>query len=130
MVAVRISFAESTLDDLAGIQDWYAAERVPEVGDRLVAKIFQPVEVLANQPDIGPMVPEFGQPFLRELIHPAFWIVYRRDPLCVRTVRVWRAERLLAGIGQVPGPGRLTTACALGPAVHWRRHATFHARCP
>jgi toxin ParE1/3/4 len=95
MAVVRISFAESALGDLAGIQEWYAAEGVPEVGDRLVAEIFQRVEVLADQPDIGRIVPEFGQPFLRELIHPPFRIVYRRDALRVRIVRVWRSERLL-----------------------------------
>ena len=72
-----------------------AAEGVPEVGDRLVAEIFRRVEVLADNPDIGRIVPEFGQPFLRELIHPPFRIVYRRDPGRARIVRVWRSERLL-----------------------------------
>ncbi len=32
---------------------------------------------------------------LRELIHPPFRIVYRRDPERVQIVRVWRSERLL-----------------------------------
>ncbi len=80
---------------MAGIQEWYAAEGVPEVGDRLVAEIFQRVEVLADHLDIGRIIPEFGQPFLRELIHPPFRIVYRRDPLRARIVRVWCSEGLL-----------------------------------
>jgi plasmid stabilization system protein ParE len=95
MAVARIGFAESALGDWAGIQEWTAAEGVPEVGDRLVAKIFQRVEVLADHPDIGRIVPEFGQPFLRELIHPPFGIVYRRDALRVRILLVWRSERLL-----------------------------------
>jgi hypothetical protein len=37
-------------------------ERVPEVGDRLVAEIFRRVEVCVDDPDIGLIVPEFGQP--------------------------------------------------------------------
>ena len=41
------------------------------------------------------MVPEFAQPFLREMIHSPFRIVYRRDDRKVRVVRVWRSERLL-----------------------------------
>ncbi|RKT44641.1 type II toxin-antitoxin system RelE/ParE family toxin [Thiocapsa rosea] len=90
-----ISFADSALGDLAGIQEWYGAEGVPEIGDRLVAEIFQRVELLADQPDIGRIVPEFGQSFLRELIHPPFRIVYRRESKRVRVVRVWRGERLL-----------------------------------
>jgi toxin ParE1/3/4 len=53
------------------------------------------VDVLADHPDIGRIVPEFGQSFLRELIHPLFRIVYRRDPQRVRNIRVWRSERLL-----------------------------------
>jgi toxin ParE1/3/4 len=95
MGVARIGFAESALGDLAGIQDWYATERVPEVGDRLVAEIFQRIDALADHPDFGRIVPEFDQPFLRELIHPPFLIVYRRDPSCVRILRVWRGERVL-----------------------------------
>ena len=95
MTVARVSFAESALSDLAGIQAWYATEGVPEIGDRLVAEVFQRVDVLADHPDLGRIVPEFGQPFLRELIHPPFRIVYRRDPLRIRIVRVWRSERLL-----------------------------------
>jgi toxin ParE1/3/4 len=41
------------------------------------------------------VVPEFEQPFLRELIHPPFRVVNRRDAQRVRIVRVWRSERLL-----------------------------------
>ena len=43
---------------------------------------------------MGQIVPEFEQPFLRELIRPPFRIVYWRDPKHVRIVRVWRSERL------------------------------------
>ena len=95
MTVARVSFAESALSDLTGIQEWYSEQGVPEVGDRLVAEIFQRVEALADHPEIGRIVPEFDQPFLRELIHPPFRIVYRRDPSRVRMVRVWRSERLL-----------------------------------
>ncbi len=68
---------------------------VPGVGARLVEEVFQRAQTLTDHPDMGRMVPEFDQPFLRELIHPPFRIVYRRDPRHVRIVRVWRSERLL-----------------------------------
>ena len=45
---------------------------------------------------MGRIVPEFDQPFLRELIHPPVRIVYCREPTRVRIVRVWRSERVLA----------------------------------
>jgi len=95
MAVAEISFAESALGDLAGIQAWYAEEGVPEVGDRFVGEIFERVETLVAHPDIGRIVPEFGQPFLRELIHRPFRIVYRREVGRIRIVRVWRSERLL-----------------------------------
>ena len=95
MPVARISFAESALSDLAGIQAWYGEEGVPEVGDCFVSEISERVETLAEHPDSGRSVPEFGQPFLRELIRPPFRIVYRREPRRVRIVPVWRRERLL-----------------------------------
>lgn len=51
-------------------------------------EIFDRVGALRDHPDTGRVVPEFNQPFLRELIHPPFRIVYRREPKQVRIVRV------------------------------------------
>ncbi len=65
------------------------------MGERLIEEIVASIEALAEHPDMGRIVPEFDQPFLRELIRPLFRIVYRRDPKHVRVVRVWRSERLL-----------------------------------
>jgi toxin ParE1/3/4 len=52
------------------------------------------VERLADFPESGRIVPEFGIVHLREIIHPPFRIVYRLDH-GVRIVRVWRSERAL-----------------------------------
>ena len=95
MAKVAIGFAESALADLESIRDWYSEQDVPEVGERLIGEIVASLEALANHPDMGRIVPEFDQPFLRELIRPPFRIVYRRDPKHVRIVRIWRSERLL-----------------------------------
>ena len=95
MATVVVRFAEAAVRDLEDVKIWYEDQGVPEVGDRFVSEIFHRLDALLTHPDIGRMVPEFGQPFLRELIHPPFRIVYRREPQCVRVVRVWRSERLL-----------------------------------
>ena len=92
---VRIRFAESALADLLNIQVWYTDQGVPEAGTRLVGDIVKRIERLAGHPDVGRVVPEFGQTFLREIIFPPFRIVYRRDPNTVRIVRIWRSERQL-----------------------------------
>jgi plasmid stabilization system protein ParE len=90
-----VRFALSALADLEAIRAWYEEQGVPEVGTRLVSEIVARIEHLADHPEIGRIVPEFSQPFLRELIHPPFRVVYRRDRRRVWIVRVWRSERPL-----------------------------------
>lgn len=92
---LKISFALSAVTDLEDVLEFYKEQKVPHVGERLVQKIFQDIEILSEQPDIGRIVPEFDLKHLRELIHPPFRIVYRRDTDKIRIVRVWRSERLL-----------------------------------
>ena len=89
----RITFAASAVEDLDEIRSWYAELDVPEVGERLVQEVVLQVERLADFPESGRVVPEFGVAQLREIIHPPFRIVYRLDGDRVRVVRVWRGER-------------------------------------
>jgi plasmid stabilization system protein ParE len=91
----RISFAASAVNDLEGIRAWYIELEVPEVGERLLQEVIATVERLADFPESGRVVPEFGLAQLREVIHPPFRIVYRVDKARVRIVRVWRSERLM-----------------------------------
>jgi len=92
---LSIDLAESAVADLEDIRAYYREQQAPEVGDRFVREILALVEELPAHPDRGRIVPEFGQPRLRELIHPPFRIVYLRDSDCLSIVRVWRSERLL-----------------------------------
>ena len=92
----RISFAASAVADLEAIRAWYAQQLVPDVGERLLREIIAHVERLADFPESGRIVPEFGLVQLREVIHPPFRIVYRLGEGRVRIVRVWRGERRLA----------------------------------
>lgn len=92
---IPITFAESAVQDMEDILAYYADQAMPQLGSRLVAEIIADIELLANQPRMGRMVPEFEQDFLLELIRPPFRIVYRVDKDQVRIVRVWRSERLL-----------------------------------
>lgn len=90
-----ITFADSALGDLQDILHYYEEEQIPHVGARLVGKVIGDIELLAEQPDMGRIVPEFDLPFLRELVRPPFRIVYRRDRNKIRIVRIWRSERLM-----------------------------------
>lgn len=90
-----ITFAASAFDDLEGIRAWYKDQKVPDVGNKLLDEIVSQVEKLADFPESGRIVPEFGIANLREIIYPPFRIVYRLDGHKIRIIRVWRSERLL-----------------------------------
>lgn len=92
---IIITLAETAVQDLEAIREYYREQEVPEVGDRFVKEIISSVEELAIHPDRGRMVPEFNSPQLRELIHPPFRVVYRRYKEKISIVRVWRSERLM-----------------------------------
>jgi toxin ParE1/3/4 len=91
----RISFAESAVNDLEEIRDWYVREQVPETGERLIREVFSQIERLSDFPESGRVVPEFDLDNLREIIYPPFRTVYRLDQKRIRIVRVWRSERIL-----------------------------------
>ncbi len=99
MAPARVSIAESAVHDLEEARAWYVRQSLPESGERLVREVVDCLDQIAAFPESGRTVPEFGQPWLRELIRPPFRIVYRVDADRVRVVRVWRCERLLAEEG-------------------------------
>jgi toxin ParE1/3/4 len=94
-VSVWISLAESAVRDLEAIRDWYVGQSAAEVGHRLIREILASLDQLEEFPESGRVVPEFDQPWLRELVRPPFRVVYRVDGERVRVVRIWRSERLM-----------------------------------
>jgi toxin ParE1/3/4 len=112
---LQISFAESAVTDLEEIREYYTGQHVPEVGDRFVRESIALIEDLPSHPDRGRVVSEFNQSKLRELIHPPFRIVYRRDPQRLSIVRVWRSERLL----RLPWPSKVQDSGNSDRAICW-----------
>lgn len=87
--------AQSALDDLHNIVQYYVDENVPEIGRRFVNDILVAVERLIDHPDSGRKVPEFDQNQIRELIFSPYRVVYLRETSSVSVIRVWREEREL-----------------------------------
>jgi plasmid stabilization system protein ParE len=92
---VKLTIAQSALNDLKDIQAYYLDQGVPESGQKFVGAILEKVQRLVDHPDSGRKVPEFDQEQIREIIHPPFRIVYLRNTTTVSLIRVWRSERLL-----------------------------------
>ena len=92
---MKILISNSAFSDLEVVKGYYEDEGVPKVGLKIVAAIIEHIQTLKENPEIGRVVPEFGETKIRELIHPPFRIVYLREQRSVHIVRVWRSERLL-----------------------------------
>ena len=92
---MEVSLPDSALKDLQDIKNCYLELNVPDVGNNFITAIFEHLDTLSNHPDIGRIVPEFDEKYIRELIHPPFRIVYLRGKKTIQIVRVWRSEPLL-----------------------------------
>ena len=90
-----ISIANSAFGDLESIQEYYLEQGVPDIGQDFVVSIIEHIRKLIDHPDIGRVVPAFGETHIREIIYPPFRIVYLRNTTSVQIIRVWRSERLL-----------------------------------
>ena len=73
----------------------FIAEESPSAADRFVRSLFQTAERLADFPESGRIVPEFGDPNIREAIRRPCRIVYRirRRKRTIEIARVWHAAR-------------------------------------
>lgn len=83
--------AKFDLKDIAA----FIAEDSAAAAERFVGSLIQAVERLADFPESGRIVPEFGDPAIREVIRKPCRIVYRVDnrKRIVEIARVWHAAR-------------------------------------
>ena len=88
---MELRIAQSALEDLQAIQEYYKEQDVPYIGDDFVAAILEHCEML----QAGRVVPEFNLDHIRELSHAPFRVVYLRQVKEVVLIRVWRSERPL-----------------------------------
>ena len=92
---MKLLISQSALEDLESIHEYYKKQLVPNIGQQLVASIIEHLELLKEHPDIGRIVPEFEEDYIREIIHPPFRIAYLRETTAIQIIRVWRSERIL-----------------------------------
>jgi len=83
--------ARLDLKDIAA----FIAEDSASAAERFVRSLFEAVERLADFPESGRIVPEFGDPAIREVIRKPCRIVYRVNSKkrMIEIARVWHAAR-------------------------------------
>jgi plasmid stabilization system protein ParE len=76
---VEIIWTEPALEDLDALDDYIAMDK-PEAASNLVRRVFSRVGVLADQPELGSVIPEL-RPDLRhrQLVVPPCRIFYRHN---------------------------------------------------
>lgn len=93
-MAYRLTWSPSARFDLREILA-YVAEYDPMAAGRFIRSLFDAVERLPPFPESGRIVPEFGDPCIREVIRRPCRIVYRiqADRGTIEIARVWHAAR-------------------------------------
>jgi len=75
----------------------YIAQDKPIAAERFRDEAFVHADLLKKAPQLGRIVPEKGNPNIRELLHGNYRIIYRVRPRLkkVQIVLVWHGKRLL-----------------------------------
>jgi plasmid stabilization system protein ParE len=93
MARVEVIFAPRAERDLHSIASYIARRNSPEVAERFGNRLIDRALTLATLPERGRIVPEFGDPEIREIFFKTYRIVYRVRPGKVEVIRFWHAAR-------------------------------------
>ncbi len=93
-MAVEISWsfqAESDLQDLVR----FVCTDGSSAGEVFVAALLEKIELLADFPQMGRVVPEADNPAYREVIHHNYRLIYRFVPSesAIEMMRIWHGAR-------------------------------------
>jgi len=91
---MKIVWSQEALDQLAEVDD-YISKDSPKRAAIFVDQLVAQAEGLPDNPGMGRMVPEIGNPGIRELIFKKYRIVYRLKSDCIEVLTVFEGHRLL-----------------------------------
>ena len=93
-MAFKLIWSPTARFDLKDLHS-YIAEENRVAAQRFVGSIFEVVERLMKFPESGRIVPEFGDPNIREVIRRPCRIVYRikSDKQVIEIARIWHSAR-------------------------------------
>lgn len=93
-MAFRIIWTETAAHDLKGIAEFIALDN-PDAARRLAGAILRKIEALSSLPMMGRIVPEKGDPTIREVILSPYRIVCQTEhnDEVIHVARIWHAAR-------------------------------------
>ena len=93
---VEITWSPQAIEDLRSIQR-YIGRDSPRFAVLIARKLVDAVERLAAFPESGRVVPEVGDPGMREVLWRNYRIVYRVGGAAVEIVTVFHGAQLFRG---------------------------------
>jgi len=93
---VEIIWSPQAIEDIRSIQ-LYIGRDSPRFAVLIARKLVDAVERLAAFPESGRMVPEVGDPGMREVLWRSYRIVYRVGGAAVEIVTVFHGAQLFRG---------------------------------
>ncbi len=95
MAEVSIFWSKRARTDLEEIIS-YIAQDSPTAASNFATKIIEASSVLERFPTVGRIVPEFGDPNIREILYRNYRIVYQTSENTALIVTVFHGSRPLA----------------------------------
>jgi len=85
---VKIIWSPLSLQRIEEISDYIALDNISAAND-WIDSIFGKIDLLKTNPEIGRIVPEIEKPFIRELIHGNYRIIYTYNSkqIAILTIR-------------------------------------------
>ena len=90
-----INWTQESLNKLIEIEE-FIAEDNPEKAVLFIDYLIEQTDVIAQNPQIGRKVPEFSNPYIRELIIKNYRIVYRVDDKAIFILTISALSRCSA----------------------------------
>jgi toxin ParE1/3/4 len=93
-MAYQVLLTDLAIEDLAGLVRYVARDN-PTAAMRLGLALINKLKVLRDHPQLGRMLPERGDPALREIVHRPYRIPYRIRELeqRIEILRFWHGAR-------------------------------------
>lgn len=90
----QLRWTVAAASDLEAITEFIAADS-PQYAKLFANHVFRSVAPLTNFPRLGRVVPESGNPAIREIIFGNYRLIYRVREDCVEIISIYHASRLL-----------------------------------
>jgi plasmid stabilization system protein ParE len=91
---MKLIWAPLSLQRIQEIADYIAADNV-SAANVWIDSVFQKVDLLKKNPEIGRIVPELGRPDISELFHGNYRIIYLYTPRKISILTVRHFKQIL-----------------------------------